>query len=152
MTAPTAAPVIIRPARIEEILALRHAVLRPGRPLATARFDGDGEPETRHYGAFERSEVVACASVMRRVWDGGPAWQIRGMATRPDRRRRGLGGRLLDWIESDLTGAGAPPLLWCNARVEAAPFYAKHGWQIASAPFDIPDVGPHVRMLKRIPS
>jgi GNAT superfamily N-acetyltransferase len=161
MDAITPDSTIIRRARLEEILALRHAVLRPGRPLAAARFDGDDEAETRHYGAFEEAEAVCCASLMRRPLDGEPAWQLRGMATRPDRRRRGLGARLLARIEADAAGAspappppngaGVPPRLWCNARTEAVPFYRSQGWSVISDPFDIPDVGPHVRMVSRSP-
>jgi predicted GNAT family N-acyltransferase len=137
----------IRRARLEEILRLRHEILRPGRPVETAHFDGDGEPETRHYGVFEGGRCVACATVVRRPWGDEPAWQLRGMATATDRRRGGFGRRLLARLEDDLR---AHPVrrLWCNARVEAASFYRKHGWQVASDVFVVEDVGPHCRMTR----
>ena len=52
--------VVLRRVRLDEILALRHAVLRPGLPLESAAFDGDGAPDTFHFGAFGGSEVVGC--------------------------------------------------------------------------------------------
>jgi GNAT superfamily N-acetyltransferase len=140
-----------RIAALSEILPLRHAVLRPGRPEAEAHFDGDGEPETIHAGAFEDGTAVACASLMSRPFDGAPAWQLRGMATSPDRQRRGLGRRLLAFLENRLHAASAVRLLWCNARVGAAPFYERMGWETVSGVFTIEGVGPHVRMRRRLP-
>ena len=45
-------------------------------------------------------------------------WRIRGMATRPDLRGRGLGGLVLDALVDHIAGHGGG-LLWCNARVTA---------------------------------
>jgi GNAT superfamily N-acetyltransferase len=139
-----------RRARLDEIFALRHAILRTGRPVETARFEGDDEPETRHYGLFEGDRCVACATVMRRPREDAAAWQLRGIAVAADRQRRGLGSRLLAFLEADLRGdAPASPRLWCNARVGAVAFYRKHGWTVESDAFDVPDVGPHHRMAKQ---
>jgi hypothetical protein len=41
-------------------------------------------------------------------------------------------------------------LIWCNARTSAVGFYSKLSWEIAGAEFDIPDVGPHFRMWRRV--
>jgi len=142
------AGVTFRRAALAEILPLRHRVLRPGLPLADAAFDGDDEPDTRHAGGFAPDGVVACLSLMRRPLDGRPAWQLRGMAVRPDLLRRGLGRALLAHAERALHEEVGPALLWCNARVAAAPFYERLGWSIVSAPFDIPGVGSHVRMVR----
>jgi GNAT superfamily N-acetyltransferase len=140
----------LRRASLEEILALRHAELRPGRPLETARFDGDVELATRHFGAFRRAtgEVVACVSCMRRTRDGVDAWQIRGMATRADLTGRGIGNALLAFALERLGAEHGPRLAWCNARVTALRFWERAGWTVASDVFDIPDVGPH-RVLER---
>ena len=139
--------VIVRRAAREEILPLRHAVLRPGLPLADAWFDGDDAPDTIHAGAFRAGANVACVSLMARPWrDAG--WQLRGMATHPDVRGQRLGARLLRFVEDELRGA----LLWCNARVESAGFYAHHGWTVESDEFDIPGVGPHVVMRREVPA
>lgn len=137
----------IRQATIGEILALRHAMLRAGFPIESARFDGDDDPRTRHFAAVDHDAVVGCASFMRVDYDGQPAWQLRGMAVARDRQRQGIGARLLAFAEADCSD---PPTLWCNARIEAVAFYERHGWRTASDLFDIPTVGPHRRMVKEV--
>jgi GNAT superfamily N-acetyltransferase len=148
-----------RPAQLGEILALRHEELRPGLPRASAMFDGDDEPTTRHFGAFlaATGENVGCASFVVRPFasggghplDGQAGVQLRGMATRSDLVGRGIGGALLAYAECALEEPGGRPLLWCNARIGAAAFYEKVGWTIVSPQFDIPTVGPHYTMLRR---
>jgi predicted GNAT family N-acyltransferase len=136
--------VVVRRATRDEILPLRHAVLRPGLPAEEAWFDGDDEPSTFHIGAFrDDGALVGCVTLMRRR-RGDAGWQLRGMATREDVRGRGVGAALLGFVGATLGGAA----LWCNARVEAADFYAHHGWTVESAPFDLPGVGPHVVMRR----
>lgn len=141
---------IVRRARLDEILALRHAVLRPGRPLDTARFDGDDEPTTVHVGAIDGDRMVGCATLMRRPFDGEDAGQVRGMATATDRMRKGVGREVLRFVESAIAPDWQVGLLWCNARTSAQNFYAGGGWTVVSDVFDIPDVGPHVRMVRRL--
>jgi GNAT superfamily N-acetyltransferase len=143
--------VLVRPALLDEILALRHAVLRPGRPLDTARFAGDDEMTTVHVGVFDGTCAVGCATVMWRPLDDGEhALQLRGMATAPDRAGQGIGRAVLRYIEDDVARAAGMRVLWCNARTSASGFYAGAGWKLASTVFDVPDVGPHVRMIRRL--
>ena len=143
---------MVRSATLGEIFALRHAELRPGLPPEEARFDGDEEPTTRHFGAFlGDGAVVGCASFVRRPWAGEPACQLRGMATRADHVRRGIGAELLRFAEETLRAEDGPRLFWCNARLTAVPFYERVGWVVVSDVFDVPSVGPHRAMLRRIP-
>ena len=143
----------VRRATLDEIFALRHTELRPGLPDDEARFDGDDEPATRHFGVFlaDGGAAVGCASFMQRPWSGEPAWQLRGMATRADHVRRGIGARLLRFAEAALAAEPGPRLLWCNARLTAVPFYEGLGWVVVSGVFDVPTVGPHHAMLRRMP-
>jgi GNAT superfamily N-acetyltransferase len=142
----------LRRTSLDEILPLRHAELRPGLPLETARFDGDDEPGTRHFGAFLRAtgEAVGCVSCMRRARGGADAWQVRGMATRADLVRRGVGSALLRHALAALREDGGPDLLWCNARVAALGFWRRAGWAAVSNVFDIAGVGPHRTMERRL--
>ena len=143
--------VLLRRAALAEILPLRHRELRPGRPLDAAAFDGDAEPATVHVGAFlvDPGDAVACASFMARDREGEPAYQLRGMATRADLVRRGLGSALLRYAVGVLPDGARARFLWCHARLEAVPFYLRMGWTVASERFDIPDVGPHHAMIWR---
>lgn len=133
---------------VSEILDLRHAVLRFGRPIDSAHFTGDDDPETWHVAAFDGGRVIGCVTLLPSALDGAPAWQLRGMAVSPEAQGRGIGGLLLDHIETHLP---PPAKLWCNARGPAVRFYEKHGWSAFGAPFDVPDVGPHQRMSRERP-
>ena len=146
-------PLRVRRATLAEILPLRHAVLRPGRPLATAHFDGDDEPTTVHLAAVldASGEVVGCATLLPRPHEQQPGWQLRGMATRADLARRGVGSAMLAAAE-DLVRAAGGTLLWCNARLAAVPFFASAGWRVVSDEFDVPGIGPHHVMTKTVPA
>jgi GNAT superfamily N-acetyltransferase len=148
----TPVAVRVRPVPLAAILGLRHAVLRPGRPPETARFDGDDDADTVHLAAVVDGSgtVVGCATLMRRPFADHPAWQLRGMATQPDLTRRGIGTAVLHAAERFVHDRGGPPLLWCNARLAAVPFYASAGWQVVSPAFDIPGIGPHHVMVRRL--
>jgi GNAT superfamily N-acetyltransferase len=140
--------VILRRASLAEIVALRHAVLRPGLPPESAVFDGDEAPSTRHYGAFDGGAAVGCLSFMRND-RGGPAHQLRGMATAPEARGTGIGRALLHFADEALVAATGIRGLWCNARVESIGFYERVGWGAVSDVFDVPGVGPHRIMIRR---
>ena len=142
---------IVRRAALDEIFPLRHAELRTGLPRETARFDGDDDPTTVHVGAFDPDgAVVGCTTLMRRAYEGGDGVQLRGMATRRDCARTGIGTRVVGFAETLVRSHWELDLLWCNARTSAAGFYGRLGWRVVSAEFDVPGIGPHVRMLRRL--
>jgi GNAT superfamily N-acetyltransferase len=144
----------VRFARPEEVLDLRHAILRHGLPRETAIFPGDDDPDTRHFAARvdgPGGAIVGCVTLHLNDWKGEPAYQLRGMAVDPSLQRRGVGRVLLEAVEAFVRSPASPTrLLWCNARTPAVPFYGTHGWQVVSDVFDIPSAGPHVKMIKRL--
>jgi len=143
--------IAIRRSTVDEIIDLRHTILRAGLPRETAIFPGDDAPTSRHYAALSGHQVVGCATLHLNQWLGEPAWQLRGMATASDLRAKGLGSAILTVIEREiLNDPQATRLLWCNARVPAAGFYTKLGWTIASDQFEVPTAGPHYKMWKRL--
>ncbi|TVQ90602.1 MAG: N-acetyltransferase [Deltaproteobacteria bacterium] len=139
------APLSIDRARTPEIIDLRHQVLRQGRPRASAHFEGDNEDATRHWAVRQSGQIIGIATVLGRPFPqgDGPRWQLRGMAVHPEHQGRGVGKALLSAIEVEV---GEP--MWCNARTSAASFYERQGWQRRGETFDIPDVGPHIRMIR----
>lgn len=134
---------VIRRGTAAEVIDVRHAVLRPGRPRATAVFSGDDAPDTRHWVAEVEGRVVGVASVMAApAPDGLPAsWQLRGMAVLPELQGRHVGAELLRAVQADV----ADPL-WCNARAAVEGFYAGLGWRGVGELFEIEPIGPHRRM------
>jgi len=143
-------PIVVRPGEIAELIDVRHQVLRAGRPRETAHFQGDDEPDARHWVAVQADRVVGVVTVLARPLPAdtadaptpAPGWQLRGMAVAQGLQGEGIGGKLLEAVHRDV----AEPL-WCNARVRAEPFYRRHGWRAVGPSFDIPPIGPHQRMV-----
>jgi GNAT superfamily N-acetyltransferase len=142
--------IAVRPARAEELIDLRHKVLRAGLPRSEGMFVEDDSPTTLHAGAFAGERNVGCATMMREAYKGQPAYRLRGMAVDPDFHRLGIGRRLLELLEARVRETNHTDLLWCNARTPAVPFYLSMGWTIVSAEFDIPTAGPHFVMIKKM--
>jgi GNAT superfamily N-acetyltransferase len=125
----------------EQVIDLRWRVLRAGRPRETAIFPGD--EAARHHGLWQDERLLVVLSLFPTpLVHGGANYpqQLRGMATDPSSQGQGLGSILLRAVQ---------PLgpLWCNARIRARPFYARAGWQPIGETFEIPEVGPHQRMV-----
>ena len=72
-------------------------------------------------------------------------WRLRGMATAPGRRGRGLGAVLVAACAAHATDAGGRRL-WCHARVRAVALYERAGFERETGTFDVPGIGPHVRL------
>jgi GNAT superfamily N-acetyltransferase len=141
---------IVRQAALEEIVDLRWAVLRQGLPREEAVFAGDEDESTLHMAAFHGGQAVGCATLHLSRLDDLPAWQLRGMAVRPDFQRRGVGRRLLEGLDALLARDGLTLRLWCNAREPAVGFYRGMGWMVFSERFHIETAGPHFRMSRGI--
>ncbi len=142
--------VSVRTVSVVEILSLRHAVLRAGMPLESAKFEHDEADGSVHFAAYDgaASGVIGCCTLVRQPYESAPAWQLRGMAVVPAARKLGIGRRLLDAAEAHIRGTPFSSVWWCNARIVAVPFYQRLGWQIVSPLFEIPTAGPHHRMLR----
>lgn len=142
----------LRTIDLRAIRQLRHELLRPHQQSWEIVFDGDEEPDTLHVGAFRGEELVGIASAMREAPPGEPdplAWRLRGMATLPEVRGQGYGGALLDRCLGHALDHGGD-LAWCTARVPAAGFYRRHGFESVGDVFEVPPIGPHVLMRRRL--
>src|ERR1051325_11728212 len=89
-------------AKLEDIVDLRHVVLREGLPRSEAIFKGDELPTSHHFAAFADGKCVGCATFHLNEWEGKPAYQLRGMATAPELRSGGIGTELLKLAEETL--------------------------------------------------
>jgi GNAT superfamily N-acetyltransferase len=138
----------IRVISATEMIPVRHAVLRPGRPVESAWYSNDGEPETVHFGAYRDGRLLSVASVYRAEMPehpGVPAIQLRGMATVSEAKGAGLGSALVAAVV-EFAQSKRAQILWCNARISAVGFYRKLGFEIMSGEFEIPNIGPHCLM------
>ncbi len=133
--------------------ALRMSVLRPWQSPGEAMYAGESDPGTAHYAALgEDGAVLAVGSVMAEGHPRDPQpgdWRVRGMATDPALRGRGLGKAVLAALEAHACDGGARRL-WCNARTGARAFYEREGWSIEGEEFEIEEIGPHFVMSKTL--
>src|SRR6185369_13954204 len=129
-------------AKLDDIIDLRHVVLRQGLPRSEAIFKGDELATSHHFAAFADGKCVGCATFHLNEWEGRPAYQLRGMATDARFRSGGIGTALLQLAEETLKNAGPIRQLWCNARTPALNFYKKQGWRPLGEEFFIPTAGP----------
>lgn len=144
--------IAVRKITSAETWPLRQSMLRPGRPLTAVQFPGDDLPATKHFGAFRSGQLVGIASLFLAEIPEHPgvsALQLRGMATAPTVRGAGYGRALVAACIA-FAAASGKPLIWCNARTSAVEFYRRLGWDILGAEFDVPDVGPHFHMWRRV--
>jgi ribosomal protein S18 acetylase RimI-like enzyme len=142
----------IRRIGAHDTLVLRHEILRPHQAPEELVYPGDLDQASLHVGAFVDGSLVGVASVLPRPMpDGppGPAWQLRGMAVRPEFRGRGFGrGMLRACIDYVATGGGGT--MWCNARTPALSLYRAAGFETRGDEFGIPHAGPHYVMWLRV--
>lgn len=136
--------VLVHEIDVAQTRALRHTVLRAHQSIEQlAREEPAGVFAA---GAFTEGELVAVGLVAPDGERGG--WRIRGMATAPDRRGRGLGAQVLDALLAHAAAMRARRV-WCNARTPARTFYERAGLYVTSGEFELPQIGPHFVMELR---
>jgi len=131
---------------------LRHAVLRPHMTLEDCDYPNDRNPDSFHLGVFHRDELICIGSFYAERAEGLKGWRqyrLRGMATHAEHRGKGAGGHLVRFAMDHLAHLKAD-LLWCNARREAMDFYGRLGFDVQGDAFDIPGIGEHFQMHRRV--
>lgn len=125
-------------------------VLRKGKTLESCHFDGDDLETTIHFGLYLNQELVGVVSRSRKIilFFSENQSQIRGMAVLESQKKKDFGKKLILYCEEKCKNSNTD-LIWFNARIEATPFYENGIFKIGK-PFEIPDVGEHIMMLKKI--
>jgi GNAT superfamily N-acetyltransferase len=143
----------ILPVTADAVRPLRQAVLRPHQRPEDLVWPGDDVPGALHLGARDGGggggeTLVGVVSIAPEAHPLDPRpgdWRIRGMATAPELRGRGIGAALLQACLEHARRHGGTRA-WCSARTSAAGFYARAGFVTESDVFDKPGIGPHVVM------
>lgn len=131
---------------------VRHSVLRQGKPIETCFFEGDDFDTTVHFGLYFDNECIGVASIYstnNSSFSQPNQYQLRGMAVLNQFQKQGAGAQLVLHVEHYLQSKGIS-LLWFNAREVAVPFYEKLGYTIKGPAFDIPSIGTHYVMAKKL--
>lgn len=130
--------------------AVRHPVLRQGKPIASCAFPGDEDPTSLHLAAVFNEDVIGVVSVFTNatgVFSDLKQMQLRGMAVLPEAQGSGIGKMLVHAAEIYAKERGTT-LLWFNARINAVHFYERLGYQIMGEAFEIEGIGTHYLMYK----
>ncbi|MBL7546230.1 MAG: GNAT family N-acetyltransferase [Bdellovibrionaceae bacterium] len=136
----------------EQTLDLRQKILKPFLSKKECVNPEDFLPTTTHFGLFYNDRLISIATVFPESNKGlfcGFPYRLRGMATDINYQGQGFGGATLMAVIDFLKDKRCD-LLWCNARFKAFPFYKSSGFQFHGEMFELPDIGPHKVMYKRI--
>lgn len=135
-----------------ETIAVRHPILRKGKPIESCHFEGDDLTTTQHFGLYQNDKLEGVISLFE---NNSPLFkemhqsQIRGMAVLENNQGKGFGRQLVEHAEKTLKLQNID-LIWFNARENAVGFYQKTGYEIIGNSFDIPGVGIHNVMWKKL--
>lgn len=135
-----------------ETLHLRQKVLKPQLPFEKCVNPGDDLASTLHFGLFKNTSLISIATFLHEShpeFCSGFPYRLRGMATDFDFQKKGHGAKLIQHAQIYLAKKGCD-FIWCNARETAFPFYKTLGFQFYGDIFDIPGIGPHKVMYKRL--
>lgn len=136
---------------VNDLLSIRSDVLRGGMPPEECIFPTDSWPGALHLGYYVGDKLASIASIHPQSYGEftGTGYQLRGMATIEQYRGKGFGNQLLNFAIVYLRGQKAN-YLWCNARKSAVQFYLNMGFELISAEFEVPVIGPHYVMYVKI--
>ena len=137
---------------LDEVISVRHPVLRTGKPIESCRFDGDKLSTTFHLGAYINSILVGVVTILyqrNKLLSNERQYQLRGMAVIESYQKMGIGKELVLAAEN-LVKEKSGSLVWMNARLLAVPFYEKLGYSVFGLKFNIPKVGEHYSMKKTL--
>lgn len=126
----------IRPITSLQTYAIRKAILWPNGPEHMIVIDEDDLPTTQHLGLYDGNFHFGVISLF--TTDDG-RMQFRKFALLENYQGKGAGTILLSHV-IDLAKAQNISQLWCNARVDAAPFYQRFGFSFENESFFKSDV------------
>jgi predicted GNAT family N-acyltransferase len=140
-------PIVVPRSQIhwEKYYDLRWRVLRAPWNQPRGSEKDDREAESQHLMILgPNAEAVAAG---RLHFNSPTEAQVRYMAVAPEAQGSGLGGAILRELERRARAAGAQSII-LNARENAQPFYARHGYKVVGSAPTLYDTIKHVRMGK----
>ena len=126
-------------------LRLREAILRRPLGLMLTEEELADDALRQHFCAISYGVVIGTVSL--KPLDEGTL-RLKQMAVAENRRREGIGARLLAYAEDWARGAGFL-LMVLNARISSESFYARFNYVAEAEPFDENTVR-HIKMTKRL--
>ena len=137
-----------------ETIDLRHRILRPDQDVTVCQYAQDHLSSTFHVGIRDvNKKIISNGTFIFEqnilFKDAVKPYRLRGMATDIHLQKKGCGRLIIQFALEKLQQIQCD-LLWFNARTSAELFYAKLGFSSDSVIFDIPTIGAHKVMYKRV--
>ncbi len=124
-------------------IALRRAILRTPLGLDFTPGQLSAEASDIHLAGFDEDALIA--TVVLTPYDA-TTFKLRQMAVAETHQGRAIGAEMLMTAETTARARGAKRILLA-ARMSAAGFYSRHGYQIQGEPY-IEVTLPHITMWK----
>ncbi|AUC83486.1 GNAT family N-acetyltransferase [Lacinutrix sp. Bg11-31] len=135
-----------------DTIPVRHAVLRKGKPIEACPIPQDDLESTFHFGLFYQNKLVGvCTFVIDQshYFNDAKQYRLRAMGVLDNYQGLNFGKQLLNhgvvFLKEKNIGR-----LWFNARINAVNFYKNNGFETIGNIFDIPNVGDHYVMHKKL--
>lgn len=142
----------VKKVSVEEILPIRSAELREGLDPEQCRFEDDDDEEAVHLGLFNEGKIIGCVSVFHASnenFTDPNQHRYRGMAVSKDYQGMALGNLILNKADRIVLDRGGD-FIWMTARERAVNFYRRNGYNVVGTAFDVPGIGLHFLMYKRL--
>jgi predicted GNAT family N-acyltransferase len=132
---------------LKKYYSLRYEILRKpwNQPMASTK--DEWENNSIHVLMLnEKDEAIAVGRLQLNSDEEG---QIRSMAVRGDLQGKGLGSKIMDYIEQKAKEKKLKHIL-LDARINAVKFYEKHGYKVIGDSYLLFGVIKHFQMRKEI--
>ena len=143
--------------QVKEITArdcypIRQQVLWQHKEIDQCGIAADLESSAFHLGVFHEDELVCIGSFFSQKnpnFREPNQYRLRAMATLPSFQKKGTAKLLLSLAFQKLR-SDSQKILWCDARIVAVGFYERLGFLSYGESYEIPVIGAHYLMSKRI--
>lgn len=142
----------IRKIAPEKCYTIRQQVLWQHKNIDDCGIAIDDQKDAFHLGAFLNGELVCIGSFFKQnhaEFSAPRQYRLRAMATLPKAQNKGLAKILLEKSFNELKLHNID-LLWCDARIVSKGFYSKLGFVTNGDSYEIPIIGTHYLMYKKI--
>ena len=132
--------------------AIRKPILRANQTLESCFLDNDNAKTTHHFGFFDNNVLVGVVSIFENsciYFNDIAQHQVRAMAVLESHQKLNIGSLLLTHCCKFISQNGGN-FIWLNSRITAVDFYLKNYFLATNHYFEIPEIGKHLLMFKRL--
>jgi predicted GNAT family N-acyltransferase len=132
---------------LEKYFMLRYEILRKPWDQPFSSTKDEWEDKSIHVLMLDDiNEAIACGRLQLNSDEEG---QIRSMAVRTDLQGKGVGKKIIDYIEAKAIELKLKTII-LDARINAVEFYERSGYKVIGESYLLFGIIPHFRMEKKL--